>query len=30
MQGGMKPETRVLSFDYLEEFVNADPKIWKV
>ena len=27
---GMKPETRVLSFDYLEEFVKAEPKIWKV
>lgn len=30
IQGGMRPETRVLSFDYLEEFVNADPTIWKV
>ncbi len=30
IQSGMKPETRVLSFDFLEEFVNADPTIWKV
>lgn len=30
VQGGLKKTTRVLSFDYLEEFVNADPTIWKV
>lgn len=30
IQGGMKASTRVLSFDYLEEFVQADPAIWKV
>ena len=30
LQGGLKPSTRVLSFDYLEEFVHADPTIWKV
>lgn len=29
LQGGMKLSTRVLSFDYLEEFVKADPTIWK-
>lgn len=30
LQGGLKPSTRVLSYDYLEEFVLADPTIWKV
>jgi hypothetical protein len=30
LQAGLKDSTRVLSFDYLEEFVNADPTIWKV
>lgn len=29
-QGGLKSTTRVLSFDYLEEFANADPRIWRV
>jgi hypothetical protein len=27
---GMQSHTRVLSFDSLEEFVNADPSIWKI
>lgn len=30
LQGGLKSSTRVLSFDYLEEFVHADQTIWKV
>lgn len=30
LQGGMNSATRVLSFDYLEEFVQAEPAIWKV
>lgn len=30
VQTGMKPSTRVLSFDYLEEFVNAEPLLWKI
>ena len=30
LQGGMRTDTRVLSFDYLEEFVHADPAIWKI
>jgi hypothetical protein len=27
---GMQPKTRVLTFDSLEEFANADPCIWKL
>lgn len=30
VQGGLKSDTRVLSFDFLEEFVNADRSVWKV
>jgi hypothetical protein len=30
IQKGLKPSTRVLSFDYLEEFVQAEPAIWKI
>jgi hypothetical protein len=30
IQNGLKPSTRVLSFDYLEEFVHAEPAIWKI
>jgi hypothetical protein len=30
LQSALQPSTRVLSFDYLEEFVRADTKIWKV
>lgn len=30
LQGGLQPSTRVLSFDYLEEFVHAEPTIWKI
>lgn len=30
VQSGLKPTTRVLSFDYLEEFVQADSAIWKI
>lgn len=30
LQNGLKTSTRVLSFDYLEEFAQADPTIWKV
>lgn len=30
LQNGTKPATRVLSFDYLEEFVSADQAIWKI
>jgi hypothetical protein len=29
LQTGLQPSSRVHSFDYLEEFVNADPAIWK-
>jgi len=29
LQSALKPSTRVLSFDYLEEFVYADRNIWK-
>ena len=29
VQSGLQASTRVLSFDYLEEFVHADPAIWK-
>jgi hypothetical protein len=30
LQSGMKPSTRVLSFEYLEEFVNAEPLLWRI
>lgn len=30
VQGGLKSDTRILSFDYLEEFVHADQSVWKV
>lgn len=30
LQTAIKPSTRVLSFDYLEEFSQADQTIWKV
>lgn len=30
LQAGMKSSTRVLSFDYLEEFVNAEPLLWNI
>lgn len=30
IQNGLQPATRVLSFDYLEEFVQAEPSIWKI
>jgi hypothetical protein len=30
IQNGLKPSTRVLSFDYLEEFVQAEPAILKI
>lgn len=30
LQAGLQPSTRVLSFDYLEEFAQADPTIWKL
>lgn len=30
LQSALGVSTRVLSFDYLEQFVQADPKIWKV
>lgn len=29
IQQGLKSTTRILSFDYLEEFVNAEASIWK-
>ena len=30
LQNGLKPSTRVLSFDYLEEFAQAETSIWKI
>lgn len=29
LQRGLSPQTRVMSFDYLEEFVAADRRIWR-
>jgi hypothetical protein len=30
LQAGLKDSTRVHSFDYLEEFVKADPSVWRI
>ena len=30
LQRGLSPQTRVMSFDYLEEFVAADRRVWRV
>jgi hypothetical protein len=30
LQRGLSPHTRVMSFDYLEEFVAADRRVWRV
>jgi hypothetical protein len=30
MQRGLSPETRVLSFDYLHEFIAVERRVWRV
>jgi hypothetical protein len=30
LQRGLSPETRVLSFDYMHEFVAADRRVWRL